>query len=894
MNNSDGNQFQVDRDNSGRPTKIRGDFALPKAKTSELSVAEFLKSNSSELDLNLDPSTLRLADKAATPIGEILRYQQFVDNIPVLDSDVIVHVRQGKIKEFNLSHVKEIRIVGNSKAKKITPLVAYKRAATSLDNVKLRGKKIDPLLIFFPSDQGLILAYKILILTQDPMHDWRFIIDAKTGEILEMKDIIKEFPDGTGLVFDPNPVVTANDNTLRQPGATVATCGYTGSTVATLDAQRVTRTLKGLKLSGGVYSLDGPFAKIVDISTPSTTIPSESSPSAFTYSQSDDRFGAVNLYYNIDTIQRYIQSLGITTANNRQTNADPVVSGTSAYYSPGDKSLHMGTLKPCGPDKCQEGDAIIHEYGHAIQDNQVPGWGGTNPVTGRQEAGAMGEGFGDILACVFFANFGNQFQREVFEDWAYSYNGSSGLRRVDGTKVYPTDWSSEVHNDGEIWSAALWNIYRAIGGDSLALADREAARDALLKTVIISHHLLATNASMPDGAEAVMKTQADLNDYRGKYLMEMLKCFHDRGILKCDAAADLFIHDASSDTGAEPFSGPTFWESPDLWVRNADDGITSHQSPEYGQDNYFYARVTNRGTATARAFVVTFNVKPWAGTQFVYPNDFVPFVSAAVGFNLAPGASTILKAVWPASMLPPAGTHACLLGQVYMPTDTTPSGVHVWDKNNLAQKNMTVVDAIPGDTVMAWFQIGNINTEIAETYNVEVVRPPRGHSISASLVATNAFETKKLFKSMSEWQPAKPVEAFAERPMLRFVEHTRVELSGKELSSSALRLNLAPGSTIGFDHSADGESRSLVFERTARLVEKSPNSAEIEMFPGKVSGMPVLLPPRSRISLGLKLIIPKEIATGEILKFQVRQRNSQGQYVGGITIEINLVKSRTK
>ena len=230
----------------------------------------------------------------------------------------------------------------------------------------------------------------MLILTQNPMHDWRFFVDAKTGEILEQEDIIKTLPDGTGYVFDPNPVVTANDNTYRQPTATVAgACGYAGSTVATIDAQRATRTLKDLKLSGGVYSLDGVYAKIVDISTPASTIPTETNANNFKYSSSDERLGAVNLYYHIDTIQRYIQSLGITTANNRQTQAAPAVSGFSAYYSPGDKSLHMGISRPCHPDKSQEGDAIIHEYGHAIQDNQVPGWGGINPTTLRDETGAM-------------------------------------------------------------------------------------------------------------------------------------------------------------------------------------------------------------------------------------------------------------------------------------------------------------------------------------------------------------------------------------------------------------------------------------------------------------------------------------------------------------------------
>src|SRR5262249_32580208 len=259
-------------------------------------------------------------------------------------------------------------------------------------DVKLRGTKPDPVKMYLPTDAGLKLSYKVLIPTQEPMHDWQIFVDANSGEILSKEDIIKHLPDGSGFVFDPNPVVTANNNTLRQPTATMAGgCAYAGSSAATIDAQRATRTLKDLTLASGVHTLSGPYAKIVDISAPTSTIPTEANANNFNYSSSDERLGAVNLYYHIDTIQRYIQSLGITTANNRQTNADPAVSGFSAYYSPIDKSLHMGVSRPCHPDKSQEGDAIIHEYGHAIQDNQVPGWGGTNPTTGRNETGAMGE-----------------------------------------------------------------------------------------------------------------------------------------------------------------------------------------------------------------------------------------------------------------------------------------------------------------------------------------------------------------------------------------------------------------------------------------------------------------------------------------------------------------------
>ncbi|MGZ5433253.1 MAG: hypothetical protein ACXWH7_10020, partial [Thermoanaerobaculia bacterium] len=120
------------------------------------------------------------------------------------------------------------------------------------------------------------------------------------------------------------------------------------------------------------------------------------------------------------------------------------------------------------------------------------------------------------------------FMREVFEPWIFGHTLLRGLRRVDGNKVYPGSWANQEHADGEIWSSALWNIFRNIGGDSTAAADRQVARDSLLKTVILSHHLLAADGTMPDAAEAVMDTNASLDEYRGLHLIRMLRSFHGK------------------------------------------------------------------------------------------------------------------------------------------------------------------------------------------------------------------------------------------------------------------------------------------------------------------------------------------------------------------------------
>jgi Zn-dependent metalloprotease len=51
-------------------------------------------------------------------------------------------------------------------------------------------------------------------------------------------------------------------------------------------------------------------------------------------------------------------------------------------------------------------------------------------------------------------------------DWdsvSYTTGTPHCLRRVDGTKVYPGSSDGEVHDDGEMWSRALYDIHTALG-----------------------------------------------------------------------------------------------------------------------------------------------------------------------------------------------------------------------------------------------------------------------------------------------------------------------------------------------------------------------------------------------------------------------------------------------
>lgn len=165
---------------------------------------------------------------------------------------------------------------------------------------------------------------------------------------------------------------------------------------------------------------------------------------------------------------------------------------------------------------------------------------------------------------------------------------------------------------------------------------------------------------------------------------------------------DLYIRDNAADTGGPSSAGP-FWHSPDIWVRNADDGGLDHLPTIRGQDNWVHARVHNHSAqpysnVTVRFYLANFlSLTP--GTEFLYPNDWNPEGLIGEATITVPAASggvdgeAVAKVQWPAAQIPPAmGWHPCLLIEV-IPLDPTPIGLHhVWDNRKLAQINITIID----------------------------------------------------------------------------------------------------------------------------------------------------------------------------------------------------------
>src|SRR3954471_17737963 len=255
-------------------------------------------------------------------------------------------------------------------------------------------------------------------------------------------------------VFAPNPVADLGIQTLTdQKDADY----FSADPTLARAYHRV--TLTDLDGSG---TLTGSYAKVIS----ETGKAAADTGRGFVFTRDEDQFEQTMGYYWVTQAQRYIQSLGFRNVNHRQQLLRiNQFGGDNSFYSNGTKKLTI-TLGKGGVDDAEDAEVIVHEYGHSVQDDQVPGFGAS------EEAGAIGEGFGDYLAGTVSAHFAPTPDEPCIADWdSVSYTSTTPhcLRRLDEPKVYPRDLEGEVHADGEIWSASLWAFRGAAGP---AKADR--------------------------------------------------------------------------------------------------------------------------------------------------------------------------------------------------------------------------------------------------------------------------------------------------------------------------------------------------------------------------------------------------------------------------------------
>ncbi len=200
---------------------------------------------------------------------------------------------------------------------------------------------------------------------------------------------------------------------------------------------------------------------------------------------------------------------------------------------------------------------------------------------------------------------------------------------------------------------------------------------------------------------------------------------------------DLWSKDNIEDTGVEPNTTTTqFWRSPDIWVRNQQDGLTNqvHENPEYGQTNYMYVRIRCRDSE-GHGLVKTYWAFP--GTGLGWEGSWNP-IGEQMTTYIASGNEEILEFPWD----PPdpgvyGSGHFCLLSRI----ETAPQppwgmtfpegpyiGVNTRNNNNIVWKNVTIVDSQPNGSISI-ISVGNLTREEVEArleFAAPMVQTPEG------------------------------------------------------------------------------------------------------------------------------------------------------------------------
>lgn len=373
-------------------------------------------------------------------------------------------------------------------------------------------------------------------------------------------------------------------------------------------------------------------------------------------------------------------------------------------------------------------------------------------------------------------------------------------------------------------------------------------------------------------------------------------------VLRALDAADLMIKDAPADSGSEPFTGGNFWDFSDIVVRITDDAVFVPNDPlqsknvERGQANYIYVRVTNKGPREARNVTVNVRITPYVGLEFAYPPDWTlsdamhvaPAPVTASFASIAAGATALAKFRIEAAQtevlygwVSGSGWHPCLLAAVNADNDyafaTAPLGGTpiTTRRNNLAQRNLSVIDVLAGAAASFPFIAGSrYNLERVMTLVIDRARLPAGMPLLLSIDDDgSAFP-------LVDFTPAPRQDNGGGEHCLDaavvFLERTRIQTrlgccAGVMTLEKGSRFDCLPDASPGRVTVIGGD---VIVRNNRRYVQVTGSQAvvRIEKAPGTLYAM------------SLQTTIQASAPAGAQFLIGVAQQNSQGSTVGGAAV----------
>jgi hypothetical protein len=362
-------------------------------------------------------------------------------------------------------------------------------------------------LMVLPSESGTAAHQAWRVLTTNSQGVTATYVGAENARILRRDRLSHEFDGpspaapvtGRGRVFDPNPVVA-----LQREGLTDR---HDTSYPAIRDAYRVV----DLPRLDDSHSLKGQWVRITNNNR------ATSNTDKYKFGRESKFFEQVSAYYDVDAVQNYLQTLGFSDVNAEAQRIETnTIAADNSFYDLTNDKITMGRG---GVDDAEDPEVTWHEYGHAVQDDQVPNFGTS------LQAASIGEGFGDYLAATMSQENSPNTKKTPWSclmDWdstSYTTGTPHCIRRTNLALSYLTDRVGEPHADGQIWSGALWQMNRKLG------------RDIATQIIVEAQFSFPTGVKMPAAGSLTVQAAQALFPGHPEYATITQEAFESRDIL---------------------------------------------------------------------------------------------------------------------------------------------------------------------------------------------------------------------------------------------------------------------------------------------------------------------------------------------------------------------------
>ena len=514
--------------------------------------------NTTHLYLRQTYGGLEIADANAnanlTADGQVIN--AFIRFIPgIHDGRVDVH------DSLILSAPEALRALGSSLAMPldVLPTVVAKVDYDPAAKVLLSAPRLSPYNIlgelhFVPTNDGIELAWRFEIATHAGEHWYNASVSAENGRLLRLVDWVDHarynvFPlplenpvDGTrAIVVDPHEVTASPFGWHDDDGTDGAEYDNTRGNNVVAREDTDADDMNGALANGGA-SLN--FDHPLDL----TKAPSSYQDAAIT-----------NLFYWNNVLHDIHFQYGFDEAagNFQQTNysslgeaGDPVLAdaqdgfwiNNATMATPPDGQsprMEMYIWENTTPSRDSDLDngVIIHEYGHGVTNRLTGGPTNADALFAIQSA-SLGEGWSDWWS-LMLTQKPDDTKEDAYPLGAYSEGLDEGIRRhpysfdLEANPITFGDFNSnnEVHDAGEIWTSALWDLnwvlidkhgfdsdfYHGSGGNNLAM---QLVMDGL--------KLQPDNPSFIDARDAILVADNVLTD--GENQREIWTAFARRGL----------------------------------------------------------------------------------------------------------------------------------------------------------------------------------------------------------------------------------------------------------------------------------------------------------------------------------------------------------------------------